>query len=142
MHRRPDAPSPCPCLACAGSSSGVVNVYERGQVGGGAAPAPVLGLTPELRPAPRTSVMSLVTSVDSLEFSPDGQLLALASRMKRDALRLMHVPSGTVYSNWPTSRSPLGYVHAVAFSPAGGSLAIGNAKGRVLVYRLHHWARA
>lgn len=124
----------------------MVNVYERDRVSGAAAaapaPAPALDLSPELCPPPRTSVMSLVTSVDSLEFSPDGSLLALGSRMKRDALRLLHVPSGTVYSNWPTSRSPLGYVHALAFSPAGGSLAIGNAKGRVLVYRLHHWALA
>ena len=62
--------------------------------------------------------------------------------MKRDALRLVHIPSMTAFSNWPTSRSPLQYVHSLAFSPAGGTLAIGNAKGRVLLYRLHHYAEA
>ncbi len=67
------------------------------------------------------------------------QILAMASRMKKDALRLVHLPSCTVFSNWPTSRSPLGYVHSLAFSPGGGYLAIGNAKGRTLLYRLHHY---
>lgn len=92
-------------------------------------------------PKPLHTALNLTTTIDSLTFSPDGQILALASRMKRDALRLMHVQTGTVFSNWPTTRSPLGYVHSLAFSPAGGSLAIGTAKGRVLVYRLHHYPR-
>ena len=70
------------------------------------------------------------------------QMLAMASRMKKDALRLVHLPSGTVFQNWPTSRSPLGYVHSVAFSPGGGYLAVGNAKGRALLYRLHHYGAA
>ena len=71
---------------------------------------------------------------------PVAQMLAMASRMKKDALRLVHLPSGSVFQNWPTSRSPLGYVHSVAFSPGGGYLAVGNAKGRALLYRLHHYA--
>ena len=32
------------------------------------------------------------------------QVLAVASRMKKDAMRLVHMPSLTVFSNWPTSR--------------------------------------
>lgn len=35
------------------------------------------------------------------------QLLALASRMKKDAMRLLHTPSLTVFSNWPTARCAL-----------------------------------
>ena len=60
--------------------------------------------------------------------------------MERDALRLVHLPSCTVFSNWPTSKSPLHYVHCAAFSPGCGFLAIGNAKGKVLLYRLPHYA--
>jgi U3 small nucleolar RNA-associated protein 18 len=86
--------------------------------------------------------MHLTTSIDSLAFGADCQLMVMASRMKRDALRLVHLPSLTVFSNWPTSRSPLHYVHSVALSPAGGYLAVGNAKGRVLLYRLHHYPQA
>ena len=65
------------------------------------------------------------------------QILAMASRMTKDALRLVHLPSFTVFQNWPTSRSPLGYVHSLAFSPGGGYLAIGTARGNALLYRLH-----
>jgi U3 small nucleolar RNA-associated protein 18 len=82
----------------------------------------------------------LTTGVDSLAFNPDGQILAMASRMKRDSLKLVHLPSLTAFSNWPTARNPLHYVHSLAFSPGGGYLAIGNAKGRVLLYRLHAYA--
>ncbi len=63
--------------------------------------------------------------------------MAMASRMKKDAMRLVHLPSATVFSNWPTQRSPLHYVHSLAFSPHSGFLAVGNARGKVLLYRLH-----
>lgn len=69
-------------------------------------------------------------------------MLMMASRMKKDALRLVHLPTGTVFSNWPTRLTPLHYVHCGAFSPGGGFMAVGNAKGRVLLYRLHHYGSA
>ena len=66
-------------------------------------------------------------------------MLAFASRMKRDSLRVAHIPSCTVFSNWPSSKTPLHYVHSLAFSPRCGFLAVGTARGRVLLYRLHHY---
>ena len=126
-------------LYAAGSSNGVVNVYDRQQTAGttdqhGSKPLPAHQCSP------MHTFMNLTTAVDSLAFSPDRQLLAMGSRLKKDALRLVHVPSCTVYQNWPTNRTPLGYVHSLAFSPKGGFLAAGNAKGKVLLYRLHHYA--
>lgn len=47
----------------------------------------------------------------------------------------------TVYSNWPTASTPLNKVTDVAFSSGSQYLAIGNSKGRVLLYRLNHFAR-
>ena len=125
-------------LFATGSSSGVVNVYDRQK-------NPLLekGVSVPMAARPATplhSFMNLTTTVDSLAFSPDTQLLAMGSRMKRDSLRLVHVPSFTVFQNWPTSRTPLGYVHSLCFSPKGGFLAAGNAKGKVLLYRLHHYS--
>lgn len=63
------------------------------------------------------------------------QVLAIASSDKKDALRLVHTASGTVFPNWPTQRTPLGYPHCLDFSPTSNYLAVGNDKGRVLLYR-------
>ena len=50
------------------------------------------------------------------------------------------MPSCTVFSNWPTSKTPLSYVFSLDFSPSGGYLAVGNDKGKVLLYRLKHYS--
>jgi len=125
----------------AGSDVGVVNLYRAADVprAGGAAGAPAGLPAAPGAPAPAKALMQLTTAVDTLRFSPDGQMLAMASRLERDALRVVHTETGTVFSNWPTSKTPIGYVHSAAFSPGCGFLAVGNAKGRVLLYRLHHY---
>lgn len=70
------------------------------------------------------------------------QILALGSQRIPSALRLAHLPSSTVFQNWPTQRIPLGNVSSAAFSPGGGFFAVGNSKGKVLLYRLHHYENA
>ena len=158
-------------LACgggwlaAGSDSGVVNVYGRGEGGtllsskravvghvsfdddddddeeqGNKGPisSPLRSPAQASRPAPARSLLTLTTTVDTLAFSPGGELLVMASRMRRDALRVCSGKDLKVYANWPSSRTPLGHVHCAAFSPGGGMLAIGNAKGKCLLYRINH----
>jgi U3 small nucleolar RNA-associated protein 18 len=138
-----------------GDSSGVVNVYRRPAgllspvklddtdvAGATSSPAAAgFGVQPAA-PAPLKALMNLTTSIDSLSFSHDSQMLLMGSRLKKDSLRIVHLPSLTVFANWPTSRSPLQYVHSAAFSPHSGFLGIGNAKGRALLYRLHHYPEA
>ena len=41
----------------------------------------------------------------------------------------------TVFSNWPTHSTPLSYVTALNISPQSHYIAIGNDKGKVLLYR-------
>lgn len=108
-----------------GSKSGVVNVYESA---GLSAPA-----------APKKALMHLTTAVDNLQFNSDSQILAMTSKDDKDALRFVHLPSLTVFANWPTARTPLHYVSAMDFSPSSGYFAVGNARGRVLLYRLTHY---
>ena len=63
----------------------------------------------------------------------------MASKWEKEALRLVHIPTCTVFSNWPTTKTPLSYVFSLDFSPNSGYLAIGNDKGKVLLYRLRHY---
>jgi U3 small nucleolar RNA-associated protein 18 len=51
----------------------------------------------------------------------------------------VHVPTCTVFSNWPTSKTPLGYIFSMDFSPSSGFIALGNDKGKVLLYRVNHY---
>ena len=123
-----------------GSASGIVNIYDRRASFGGRRPG-ARGTPAD--PKPVRTVESIVTSISSLEFSNDGQVLCVASRNKRDALRLVHLPSCTIYKNWPTSQTPLGVVTAVRFGGAGGGgggggivLAVGNEAGRVRLFEI------
>ncbi|KAI9880034.1 MAG: hypothetical protein M1830_005953 [Pleopsidium flavum] len=111
-----------------GSSSGIVNIYDRRSWSGeDAIPS---------NPKPTRVLDQLTTATSNLEFSTDGQLLAMSSRWKRDALRLVHLPSCTVYRNWPTSSTPLGRITSVAFSPSSDMLAVANEQGKIRLWEI------
>ena len=90
-------------------------------------------------PKPVATLDQLTTTISSLQFSPDGQILCMASRAVKDALRLVHLPTFSVFKNWPTSGTPLGKVTSVAFSPRGEMLAVGNEQGKVRLWKLNHY---
>ncbi|KAK2464873.1 hypothetical protein APHAL10511_002949 [Amanita phalloides] len=111
-----------------GSTSGFVNMYG----------ADSFSTNSELgsNPKPIKSIANLITPISALRFNHDAQLLAIASQEKKDAMRLIHLPSLTSFANWPTSSTPLGHVTSVDFSARSEYLAIGNTRGRVLLYHL------
>mmetsp|Transcript_16104 Transcript_16104/g.41037 ORF Transcript_16104/g.41037 Transcript_16104/m.41037 type:complete len:289 (+) Transcript_16104:1066-1932(+) len=112
-----------------GSSSGVANVYD------------ARGLLSADGPArPLKAITNITTAITSLAFSHDARLLALASRQKRNALRILHTPTLGIYSNWPTGKTPLRHVQCVAFHPAGRYFASGDDRGHVLLYKLDAYA--
>ncbi|XP_015758029.1 PREDICTED: U3 small nucleolar RNA-associated protein 18 homolog [Acropora digitifera] len=112
-------------FAC-GSDSGVVNIYDD----------QCLRLT---EPKPLKAIMNLTTSIDKTLFNSTSEILAISSREKRDSFKLIHLPSLTTFSNWPSSRTPLRYVHSFDFSPNSGYLSIGNDSGSALLFRLNHF---
>mgnify|MGYP001762552413 FL=1 len=131
-----------------GSSNGIVNMYG-GQSTDSATTSTQLeellaaptsaSVMDDVRLTARKSLGNLTTATTSMRFSHDAQLLALASRNKKDALRVVHVPSLQAYSNWPTSGTPLGHVTSIDFSSHSEYLAIGNSRGRVLLYSLRSY---
>lgn len=121
--------SPSGNLFAAGSGSGIVNVYNREEFLGG-------------KRKPIKTIENLTTKVDFMKFNHDAQILAICSSMKKSSFKLVHVPSYTVFSNWPSPNSTLHYPRCLDFSPGGGFMAFGNAAGKVLLYKLHHYPHA
>ncbi|XP_057950003.1 U3 small nucleolar RNA-associated protein 18 homolog [Malania oleifera] len=116
-------------LFAAGSTSGIVNIYNSEEFVGG-------------KRKPLKSIENLTTKVDFLKFNCDAQILAISSSMKKNSSKLIHVPSFTVFSNWPPPNQTLHYPRSLDFSPGGGFMAMGNAAGKVLLYKLHHYQHA
>ncbi|KAI7133736.1 hypothetical protein KC352_g30844, partial [Hortaea werneckii] len=133
-----------------GSSSGIVNIYDR---------RAWLDRSPDQQrasqqqqqqqpvppnPKPTKMLEHLTTPTSNLVFSPDGQVLAMASKWKRDALRLVHLPSCTVFKNWPTNSTPLGRITGVAFCDGGvvedkdvyALLAVANEQGKIRLWEV------
>eukprot|EP00536_Pseudo-nitzschia_multiseries_P003153 jgi/Psemu1/185171/e_gw1.47.101.1 len=118
-----------------GAESGVVNLYSehRAQKSRSSLLGGVNTKTP------LKSIMNLPTSADVVSFNSDGQILAMSSQREQHGLKLLHVPSRTVFSNWPTAQTPLGYVYSMKFSPGSKYLTIGNDKGKCLLYKINHY---
>lgn len=114
-------------LAC-GSQAGVVNIYSQG------------ACLRETNPKPLKAVMNLLTSATSLCFNPTSEILAIASRAEDEAIRLVHLPSFTVFSNFPMFQKKTIYrTHCLNFSPHSGFLSLANNKGQAPLFRLLHY---
>ncbi|KAJ5605842.1 hypothetical protein N7510_008623 [Penicillium lagena] len=123
-----------------GSSSGIVNVYDRREWAAAYAASAKDDQQKQsgipLNPTPVRALDQLTTPISHLVFAPDGQMMVMASRWKRDALRLVHLPSCTVYRNWPTSNTPLGRISSVAISPNSEQLAVANEQGKIRMWEI------
>eukprot|EP01017_Pseudomicrothorax_dubius_P042738 TRINITY_DN7018_c0_g1_i3.p1 TRINITY_DN7018_c0_g1~~TRINITY_DN7018_c0_g1_i3.p1 ORF type:complete len:384 (+),score=89.46 TRINITY_DN7018_c0_g1_i3:134-1285(+) len=107
-----------------GSHSGVVNVYTRARDGS----------TSHLK-----ELGNLTTAVSSLSFNEANGMMVAFSKWKRNAVRLVHLPSTTVFSNWPNFKTNLGLIHSASFSSDNKYLALGNEEGSVFVYNFPHY---
>ncbi|KAM9222159.1 U3 small nucleolar RNA-associated protein 18 homolog [Leptosomus discolor] len=115
-------------VAC-GSASGVVNLYTTDVC------------LKENRPKPVKAIMNLVTSATCVAFNPTTEILAVASRETDEAVKLVHIPSYTVFSNFPVFRRKQIYLaQSMDFSPRSGFFSVGNNKGKALLFRLKHYS--
>ncbi|XP_059684375.1 U3 small nucleolar RNA-associated protein 18 homolog [Gavia stellata] len=115
-------------VAC-GSASGVVNLYTTDVC------------LKENHPKPVKAIMNLVTSATCVTFNPTTEILAVASRETDEAVKLVHIPSYTVFSNFPVFRRKQIYLaQSMDFSPRSGFFSVANNKGKALLFRLKHYS--
>ncbi|XP_074016265.1 U3 small nucleolar RNA-associated protein 18 homolog [Numenius arquata] len=115
-------------VAC-GSASGVVNLYTTDVC------------LKENHPKPVKAIMNLVTSATCVTFNPTTEILAVASCEADEAVKLVHIPSYTVFSNFPVFRRKQIYLaQSMDFSPRSGFFSVANNKGKALLFRLKHYS--
>ncbi|KAJ6570248.1 WD40-repeat-containing domain protein [Mycena vulgaris] len=119
-----------------GSNTGLVNVY------GSDSFKHEENASFAVQPKPLKTIGHLTTAISTLRFNHDAQIMAVASREKKDSMRLIHLPTLTSFSNWPTSSTPLGHVSAIEFSAQSEYVAVGNTRGKVLLYHLVDYGAA
>ncbi|KAH8884482.1 U3 small nucleolar RNA-associated protein [Thozetella sp. PMI_491] len=119
-----------------GSTSGILNIYDRSVLVSKSSAQGLDGAEIVALPEPTKTLETLVTAITATTFSPDGQILAFASKHKKDALRLVHLPTCTIYRNWPTSQTPVGRVTAVTFSAGSDTMAVGNDSGKIRLWEI------
>jgi len=112
-----------------GSGSGIVNIYHIKDV----------SKDGKSTPTPYLEKKNLVTQITTLKFNHDSQLLLVASPENPGALRFLHIPSFNVYSNWPTSSTPLDRVNSANFSSGSGYLVTGDLGGHLRFYRIQQY---
>ncbi|XP_055598050.1 U3 small nucleolar RNA-associated protein 18 homolog [Uranotaenia lowii] len=110
-----------------GNRQGIVNIYLLEKV------------LKEKYPTPERVISNLTTAIGSIAFNCTSELMAIASPDVPDAIKLIHLKSGTVYRNFPMMKSDLGRVTRVQFSPGSGYLAVGSREGFVSLFRVKHY---
>ncbi|CAH1286723.1 unnamed protein product [Diabrotica balteata] len=111
----------------AGSAQGVVNMYNMNDV------------FKSNTPKPRKTILNLTTAIKDLKFNPSSEILGFCSADIQNSVKLFHVGSENVFSNFPNFSTKMGHTNVLNFSPGGGYCAFGNRKSIVSLYRLKHY---
>lgn len=119
--------SPSGELLATGSRQGVVNIYDLRQ-----------SFTTRT-PKPLKAIMNLTTSISSIKFNATSEIMAMSSNCIKDAVRMVHLPTGLVFNNFPGIQAKLDRPSVMSFSPQSGYLAIGNLAKEVSLFRLKHY---
>jgi len=113
-----------------GQDSGVVNVYELDK-----------NFSSTSNPKPIKSLMNLTVDVSQVKFNHDTQILGFLAQENRTGLRLAHIPSFSVFDNWPAAQH-VGVqntnIMAFDFSAKSHFLAVGTW-GYVELFKLSHY---
>ena len=108
-----------------GDRSGMVNIYDLKEY--------------SQSPKPVKTIGNLLTGVTKMSWNHDSQLLCISSVKMADSLKLVHVPSFSVFKNWPMDsgfKVKMGHVGDTDFSPHSGYLSVGSNNGTAHLFRM------
>ena len=111
-----------------GSYSGIVNVYDLHQRD-----------TLQENQKPLKSINNLTTAINLLEFNHNDEILSIASKWKKNALRMIHLESLTVFQNFPSFKNNVKYPFSCAFSHNSEFFTVGNDEGHNYLFSLKHF---
>ncbi|XP_053604259.1 U3 small nucleolar RNA-associated protein 18 homolog [Plodia interpunctella] len=118
--------SPCGKLLAAGSKEGIVNIYDTANLDG---PSPF----------PIKTISNLTTKITDIKFNATSEIMAVSSNCYPNAVKLVHIPSYHVFSNFPQQSFNYNNVQTMNFSPNSGYMALGNDKGAAYLFRLKYY---
>lgn len=114
-------------LLAVGGANGVVNLYDRDWKTG------------KINRFPLKEIQNLTTEITNLNINKKGELMVVASKWKKNAIRIVHLGNKTVFSNWPNVKTKLQFVTAMGMSMNCKYLGLGNDEGNVFLYNFRHY---
>jgi hypothetical protein len=73
--------------------------------------------------------------VASVKFNPTSEILSMTSEAADNAVKMLHLPSMSVFSNFPGFNVNLKRINCVDFSVNGGYYSVGNNRGAANLFR-------
>ncbi|KAI8424371.1 hypothetical protein MSG28_002898 [Choristoneura fumiferana] len=107
--------SPCGRLLATGSGEGIINIYET---------SALKESSSTYNPVPYKTITNLTTKITCLKFNASTEIMAAVSNITPNAVKLVHIPSYSVFANFPTQGKSIGHLNTVGFSPNSGYMAI------------------
>merc|ERR1712157_362989 len=80
-------------LVATGSEMGYVNIYSCNKLLSTTSTYNLMGSSFVRSVPPEKVITGLTTSIDTIKFSPDSKMMIVASKMKRDSLRAVQLPT-------------------------------------------------
>ncbi|KAI0237695.1 U3 small nucleolar RNA-associated protein 18-like [Lamellibrachia satsuma] len=115
------------CYIATGSYSGVVNIYDDTYM-------------TSHTPTPLKAVMNLTTPCTNMVFNSKTEILAISSSHSENAVKMVHLGSMSVFSNFPEKKFGIREPYCLDFSLNSGYFTIGNCRGHALLYRVKHYS--
>lgn len=110
-----------------GDQSGLINVYKYDSI------------WQTENPKPLRSVQNIKTSIECLKFNHTSELLGVSSGFANNAVRMIHFPTISVFSNFPIPHTEYKRITELDISPNSGYMAMANHLGSAFLFRLNHF---